>query len=109
MSEILAEDIVKYINKNYVIINGVSGIASHFYISKEYLCRLFRQYSGVTVVTYINVKKIKLAQKMLLKTDKSVTQISEECGFSSSSYFTKKFKQINNMSPTEYRVRERIH
>ena len=50
-----------------------------------------------------NEMRIMSAKKMLAHSDKRITDIAYECGFSSASYFSKVFSEHENVSPSEYR------
>lgn len=95
--------IVQYINDNYGKIQTIDEIANQFFISKFYLCRLFTKELGGSLISYLNTVKIRAACTMLKDTDKTVTEIALECGFHSSSYFSKVFKEETKLSPGAYR------
>ena len=95
--------IIKYINENYSQITDLEEIASHFYISKYHLCRIFNQNLGIPLITYLNTIKIRKACEMIRTNKSSLTEIAMKCGFNSSSYFCKVFKSEKGVSPTEYK------
>lgn len=102
-SDSRTEKIVKYINENYASISNIEEIASHFYISKYHLCRIFSQSLGTGLIAYLNTIKIRSASKMLKETDLSITEIALKCGFNSPSYFCKIFKSEKGVSPKDFR------
>lgn len=55
---------------------------------------------------YITQLRIKEAEEMLQQTEKSITEVALECGFGSSSYFAKKFRATNQVSPRLYRLQK---
>ena len=76
----------------------------------EMLCLGQRQFNrkvkaitGDDTSTFIKVKRITRAKLLLEKTDLSIGDIQTQCGFESPSYFSKVFKDVEGMSPTEYR------
>ena len=95
--------IVQYINDNYGKISTIDEIANQFFISKFYLCRLFTKELGVSLISYLNTVKIRAACDLLKESEMTVTEIAMECGFHSSSYFSKVFKTETNLSPGAYR------
>lgn len=99
------EDIIKYINENYGSIGSIEEIADRFYISKYHLCHLFNKNLGIGLVSYLNTIKVRSACEMLARGRQSITEIATACGFNSSSYFCKVFKEEKEMSPSEYRKR----
>jgi AraC-like DNA-binding protein len=104
-SDCRVEEIVKYINENYGGISSIDEIAERFYLSKYYLCHLFNKNLGVGLVSYLNTIKIRRACELLDvgHAKMSITEIATKCGFNSSSYFCKVFKEEKGMSPSEYR------
>ena len=101
-------NIIKYINENYNQINDIEEIASHFYISKYHLCRIFNQNLGIPLITYLNTIRIRKACEMIKSGKLSLTEIAMKCGFNSSSYFCKVFKVEKGVSPTEYKKQYQI-
>lgn len=97
-------EIVQYINENFGKIFGIEQIAERFYLSKFYLCRLFAKELGVSLIAYLNMIKIRAACAMLEANKLTLTEISMECGFNSSSYFCKVFKKEVGVSPKAYRA-----
>ena len=102
----LIDTILNNIRNHYAEINNLSELAYSSGISKEYLCRLFKKETGLTVTEYLNGVRIRNACDMLRDTKKSITEISFSCGFHSTMYFNKTFKRIVNMTPTEFRKQE---
>ncbi|MNC53895.1 Transposon Tn10 TetD protein [compost metagenome] len=99
--------ILSYIHQNYNKITHIEEIAGYFYISKYYLCRIFKEATGVTLTHYINNIKIQNACQMLVNTDLSILEIGIACGFNSSMYFSKTFKEALSVTPSEFRRNER--
>jgi AraC-like DNA-binding protein len=95
--------ILSYIHQHYNKIVHIQEIADHFYMSKYYLCRIFKEATGVTLTHYINNIKIQNACHMLVNTDRSILEIGNACGFNSSMYFCKIFKEALSVTPSEFR------
>jgi AraC-like DNA-binding protein len=98
--------VLSYINQNYNKITSLEEIASQFYISKFYLCRLFKETTGLTLIQYLNNIKLQNACNMLINTDLSVSHIGTACGFNSTMYFCKTFKQALSVTPSEFRKKQ---
>ena len=99
--------IIKFINQNYPEIRSIEDVADRLHISKYYLCRLFKDATGTTLIDYINTIKVKNACKFLETTNKDMLEISQICGFNSSAYFSNVFKKIMKDSPSEYRQKQK--
>lgn len=95
--------IISYINSNYNEIHNIEQIADFLYISKFHLCHTFKKAMGITVIDYLNSIKVKSACNLITSTDKGFLEISQLCGFNSSAYFSKVFKDIMGVSPSYYK------
>lgn len=98
---------LKYINQNFSTIDSIDQIAEQLHISKHYLCRLFKDSMGITLIDYLNTIKIKNACTLLETSNKDILEISQLCGYNSSAYFSNIFKKMINQSPSEYRKKYR--
>ena len=99
----LISEIVEYAANHYLEIESLNALAGRFFITKEYLCRLFKKETGMSVVTYLTTHKLQLAREKLEFTKDSIAEIAAACGFHSTMYFCKKFKTALGISPGEYR------
>ena len=101
------ERAVEYINLHVTEDVTVDRICSACYLSKYYFCRLFKEKIGLTVMEYVLKTRSAMAKELLTGSDMSVTEVSERCGFSSISYFSRAFKDGCGMSPLQYRKKGR--
>lgn len=99
----IVETIKKIIMENKEADLGIKDIAKKAGISMYYMMHTFKKATGTTITEYKTSIKIACAKKLLISSDKSILEISQECGFGSSSYFSKVFMQSENVSPSEYR------
>ena len=81
----------------------VEGLAQMVGVSADHLTRLFRQEIGVTPSEYIFGARMKKARYLLESSDNSIDAIAARCGFSSTAYFIKRFREQNGMTPKKYR------
>lgn len=107
-SKLDISDIKSYIDNyclhpNYTDILSLDALSSKFYINKYYLAKLFKQYYGSTINEYIQNKKITHAKYLLRFTNKNINEISKECGINDSNYFSRIFKNIEGISPKDYK------
>lgn len=72
-------------------------------LSRPHFFKLFKQYMGVTPSVYMNTLRSERAIEDLLHTDKTVTDIAFELGFSSQASFTRFFSSNVGIAPSEYR------
>ena len=92
-----------FMDEHYSEKLSLESVASHFFIDKHYLARLFKEQYGVTLVTYLQQVRITHAKRMLRFTDKSIEEIGLECGIGELNYFSRVFKKLEGVSPSEFR------
>ena len=92
-----------FLDEHYKEKLSLESVASHFFIDKHYLSRLFKEQYGVTLVTYLQQVRITHAKRMLRFTDKSIEEIGLECGIGELNYFSRVFKKMEGVSPSEFR------
>ena len=85
----------------------VSEIADRLNMSVHYLCHVFKAETGTTPIDYRNSVKLIRAKKLLVSTEKRVSEIAFECGFGSASYFSKMFYKNEGITPSEYRKQKK--
>ena len=92
-----------FLDEHYKEKLSLESVASHFFIDKHYLARLFKEQYGVTLVTYLQQVRITHAKRMLRFTNKSIEEIGLECGIGELNYFSRVFKKLEGVSPSEFR------
>lgn len=78
-------------------------VAQAIHISHSYLCAIFKQHEGISAKQHLSLSRLKAARDFLVRTDKTITEISALCGYKDPLYFSAAFKKQFNYSPTEYR------
>jgi len=81
----------------------VDGLASLIGLSGPRLGNLFKESMGQPPHTYINIKRMERAKKLLLESNLSIAEIAFEVGFSNQSSFTDRFRRIVGMPPGRFR------
>ena len=99
----LTEKIKNYILENYDKDLTIEELSKRFFISKSYLGHAFKQEYGVSPIKFLIKTRIEQAKVLLLCTDKNITEISNEIGFSNSNYFTYYFTKQVGKTPSEFR------
>lgn len=100
------KQMMEYIHQHYNKKISLDDISSAASISGRECARCFQRCIHVSPVNYLNEYRIRMAAQMLLQTQDSIITISENCGFSSSSYFGKVFHETMNCTPKEYRQKK---
>lgn len=93
-------NVSSYINRHLTEDLSLEHIAEHFYISKYYLCRIFKEYMGLTIGQYITQKRVMYAKK-LHNEGHTLSDAAALSGFSDYSSFYKAFIKENGLSPRE--------
>ena len=65
---------------------------------------MFHKESGQALTTYVLSERVELAKKLLASSTITIQSVTEQCGFSSTSYFHKQFKRVTGMTPQQYRA-----
>jgi len=103
-NSLLASQITGYINNHYPEKITLDYLADIFFVDKFHLCHIFRKETGITVIDYINQKRIVEAAILLRTTNKKISDISNIVGFSNQNYFGVMFKKQYGKTPREYRL-----
>ncbi len=95
--------IISYIEKNLHRQISLEELSSLLHLHKNYFVRYFKAATGFTPNAFINDRRIKLAQKLLLDENISIGDVSTLTGFKDPCYFSRYFKKKTGMHPTLYR------
>ena len=97
------EQAVEFINRSNLTEGPDNdSIAKAAGVSPNYLTRVFQEYIGVSLHKYVMNLKVEKAQQLLLSGNVNVTEAARETGFSSINVFSKTFKSIMGISPSEF-------
>ena len=92
----------KYIQEHYEEEISLNEVAAALNISHGYFSTIFKQYTGTYFTDYVNQLKIDQAKKLLRETDYKIYEISNMLGYQNAYYFSKVFKKITGMTPSEF-------
>jgi AraC-like DNA-binding protein len=92
-----------YVDENFNALNTTAEVADHFFYSREYVSRMFKQCFNINLSEYLVSKKISCAKKAL-EEGKSVNYAFDFAGYHSMSSFVNTFKAHTGMTPSEYRA-----
>lgn len=96
-------ELFSYAEKNYFSDITVERMAEFFSLSKYHFIRIFKEYLGITPMKYIRNLRIAKASELLLRTDRTVEEIAEIVGYSTTAGFIENFKAVQGMTPLKYR------
>lgn len=92
-----------FIHKNYMEKLTLAEIAQAARVSRSECCRVFKRVQHTTPMHYLMHYRIVQSIKMLTCTELNISEIAQQAGFSSSSYYTECFKSKMHCTPMEYR------
>jgi len=81
----------------------ISDMAKECGVSESFLCRRFKQYSGLSPVQYIQRRKLQAAKQYLQYSDMSLEEIAYRLNYTDAAYFCKVFHRDIGMTPNQYR------
>lgn len=96
-------DIKSYIDEHLAEDISVTSVCNHFFISKNKLYKVLHLNGDITLMQYVNDKRLEVAKKILLSSDRPISDIAEEVGFRDYNYFIQAFKKKHGMTPLRYR------
>lgn len=99
----LVVKMLNYIDDNLYKRITMDEISSIFYFNKDYLMRIFKKELDITIMDYINKRRIYNSLDLLKNTDDLVIKIALNSGYSSLEYFSETFTKILGVSPLTYR------
>lgn len=101
MSEVAA-----YVGEHYRETLLLGDVAERFYVSPYYLSRKFKLCTGFGFAEYVQLVRIREAQRLLRETNLKIIEVSERTGIGPVANFHKLFKKLNGCSPLQYRKRQ---
>ncbi|SEL94131.1 MULTISPECIES: AraC family transcriptional regulator [unclassified Butyrivibrio] len=95
--------VIKFIQLKFSEPIHVEDIAMTCGLNRSYLSRLFHEATGSTIKDFLSTYRVNMAKNMLKKTDNTIQFVAFAVGYSDIFTFSKAFKRITGMSPSEYR------
>lgn len=99
----LVTGVKEYILKHLADEMTLGEIAWHVGKGEEHLARVFKRETGRSVFDYVRESRINRARTLILDPSLNLSEIAEKCGFHSLSFFSRTFRQLTGMPPSEYR------
>ncbi|EGQ26266.1 helix-turn-helix domain-containing protein [Mammaliicoccus sciuri] len=103
-NSILIKKAIQYINENYATSITLEDISAFVNRNSQYFSSMFRKQMGCTFTDYLQRKRIKEAQVLLMGTTMTVSEIAEQVGFTDPGYFSRVFKKVIGYSPSFWRT-----
>ena len=108
INDLLAQKAKDYIDDNFRDSNiSVETLCDYLHISPSHFSNIFKKIHGINFINYLTNKRIDEAVYLLKTTDLKTKVISEMVGYPESNYFSYVFKKATNISPANFRKKER--
>ncbi|WP_180270767.1 helix-turn-helix domain-containing protein [Sporanaerobium hydrogeniformans] len=95
--------ILKYIQKNYKEELTIDIICKHVHFSRSYFCKIFKEYTNVTLHQYISEFRVNKSKELLSYSKLSINAVANAVGFKNTLTYIRAFEKYTQMTPTEYR------
>lgn len=93
-----------YLNEHYTEKLSLETVAAHLHVGRTKLCALAKKLSGGKSLSWlIAQRRVEAAKKLLIRGDMPISAVAEEVGISDYNYFTKVFRSVTGMTPSQYR------
>ena len=92
-----------YILENYNKKIKIDDIAKYVNVSKSYLEHQYKKYMGQTILSFINLLRVQRAEKLLLNSSKSISEIAVMVGYKDKNQLNYEFKKKTGMSPRDFK------
>lgn len=98
----IIQRVFEHVQKNFQN-TDLATVAHDLGLSYSYLSRIFKRVMKKSFSEYVNYIRITEAQRLLASTEKSITEIAQDVGFSTASYFIDTFKKQVHITPSKFR------
>lgn len=95
-------EIAEYISQNMRTVTTLEDLSERFYISKYYLAHSFKEITGLSLISFLNVARVQRAKVMLADGEMTMQQIATAIGLGTVAHFVDVFKRIEGVTPREY-------
>lgn len=95
--------VFKYIDNNYMYDISLEQLANVAGYSKYHFSRIFKQYNSMSYLQYINARRVKAAEVLLLDHSIPITEVAMRSGFKSLTTFNRIFKDIKHCTPSDFK------
>jgi AraC-like DNA-binding protein len=102
-----AQKVAAYIETHLSGSIRVRDLAHLVGLSNSYFCHAFKRRYGLTVHVYLTCRRIEMAQRLMLATNESLSEIALNCGMSDQAHFTRAFRRIVSETPNRWRQSRR--
>lgn len=101
--------IINYVYENHARRITLEDLAEREHLSTFYLSHLIRDYMGISFQEFLCFARVEMSEILLLETDRKISTVAKDVGFSTTSYYDKFFSKWFGHTPLEHRQRYTSH
>ena len=109
MNHNLVRQLLNYIDENIYAKISMEELSRIFYFNKDYIMRAFKKKLNITIIDYMNKRRIYASLEELKDTEDSILKVALMHGFTSQEYFTEIFIKVMGVNPYTYRKFTKNH
>ena len=94
---------ISYIKEHLTENISIDKLVDKACMSKSHFFKIFKNTLGISPIDYITSERIKLSKKLIKNTNSQIAEIAYQSGFNNASYFNKKFKEHELITPSEFK------
>ena len=96
------EKVREFLDEHFTDKITLDELSAQFFINKYYLTRIFKETYGSTISHYVLTKRITRAKQLIRFSGMTMDEIAETVGMNDANYFSRAFRKVEGISPTEY-------
>jgi two-component system response regulator YesN len=100
----IVRQVYNFILKNIDNNISLAMVADQLYMNKTYISESFKQKVGISFTEFVTIVKMERAKVLILIDDLKTYEIAEKLGYKDAEYFSKVFKKVVGLTPTEFRL-----
>ncbi|GAA5225455.1 AraC family transcriptional regulator [Membranihabitans marinus] len=95
---------ISYIKQHLTETISIDKLVDKACMSKSHFFKIFKNTLGISPIEYITCERIKFSKKLIRNTNDQIADIAYKSGFNNASYFNKKFKEYEMITPSEFKA-----
>ena len=102
----MMREVIEYLEKNFQEELSTASLCAHFGYTAAHFCRKFKEKTGLTPMSYLKIRRMEEAYKLLKKGHYNISEIAAHCGYTDANYFTRCFKSHFGIPPSQIKVQQ---